>query len=633
MKKRNLLIILVCLWIGFVTCVRCAAQQNGSFNYIYANKIQPLYPTTNGLNIRNTLAPLKLFVNDTALTGYIQYWSKKGGVGIDSSKLVTKYDLFAGLYTIDGLNNGLFSFRPTFSSLSQSLETGENTTLSNNGYNYILASNGVIPSHIATLNFDSTGLSYSGNYSNKNSSNLRWIPDKNYVDSLTGKYLPLTGGTVSGLIKYNRNFNALSPTSRSVPDKNYVDSLVSIGNPNYYISVDTAKQNQLFGKKSFASNTTGGYSLSIGYAALRNNTTGSYNIAIGDSVMYDNTVGIQNVGIGYRSLRYNIGSNNTAVGQPALRHCTGTYNVAFGNCLNTSTTGNYNTGINAALSANTTGSNNISVGYQNLGKETTGNYNTSVGNAGLFNIVAQSNCNSFGYAAGKYETGSNALYIDAFDRTNTAGDKAGAIVYGVMSSTPASQTLVTNSAFTATYSVNSPLMLYTAHQTRHNNLWVTDKQYVDSVAANPNLSYYEVNDVTHSDTINNTSPFTDSIHIPQAGFTIQTTGRYLISVSMTIRGTASPLGAPGNFKGINIACGYNLNITDNLPQDQRNDYLNSNTNLPLVSGSQALFHISFTQQQYCTAGQRIRLLKSCLGTWAAGQIVLLQFKMTAIKFQ
>ena len=54
-----------------------------------------------------------------------------------------------------------------------------------------------------------------------------------------------------------------------------------------------------------------------------------------------------------------------------------------------------------------------------------------------------------GFMAGRYATGSNELYIDNQDRTNTAGDVAGALLYGTFSATPASQTLLSNAQFSA----------------------------------------------------------------------------------------------------------------------------------------------------------------------------------------
>ncbi len=88
--------------------------------------------------------------------------------------------------------------------------------------------------------------------------------------------------------------------------------------------------------------------------------------------------------------------------------------------------------------------NNTLVGYR-VGYNGSGLYsnNTAVGYLAGYNISGNSNV-MFGYYAGAYETGSNAFYIDNQDRTNTAGDKAGALLYGTFNATPASQTLRVN---------------------------------------------------------------------------------------------------------------------------------------------------------------------------------------------
>jgi hypothetical protein len=50
--------------------------------------------------------------------------------------------------------------------------------------------------------------------------------------------------------------------------------------------------------------------------------------------------------------------------------------------------------------------------------------------------------------AGYYETGSNAFYVDNQDRTNTAGDKAKSLMYGVFNAATSSQTLKVNAVMT-----------------------------------------------------------------------------------------------------------------------------------------------------------------------------------------
>ena len=125
-------------------------------------------------------------------------------------------------------------------------------------------------------------------------------------------------------------------------------------------------------------------------------------------------------------------------------------------------------GVNA-LFANTTGISNTAVGYLTLTSNLTGNRNTAVGSTAGYNISGSDNTavgNTAGFSnttgsrnvmlgnfAGAYELGSDSFYVDSRDRTNTAGDKAGALLYGTFSATPASQTLKINAALTATYDV------------------------------------------------------------------------------------------------------------------------------------------------------------------------------------
>ena len=133
-----------------------------------------------------------------------------------------------------------------------------------------------------------------------------------------------------------------------------------------------------------------------------------------------------------------------------LQSCLGHQNTATGSiALATNTTGSLNTASGyQSLRLNTTGSNSTANGYLSLGANTTGNDNAAFGTGSLLNNSTGSNNVGLGNYAGAYETGSSALYVDAFNRANTAGDKAGAILYGQMNTTPASQTLTINAATT-----------------------------------------------------------------------------------------------------------------------------------------------------------------------------------------
>lgn len=154
---------------------------------------------------------------------------------------------------------------------------------------------------------------------------------------------------------------------------------------------------------------------------------------------------------GVSALTTNIdGLYDTAFGHSALLALThGTFDTGVGRtALTALTTGNRDTGLGAnALLALTTGDDNTGGGVSALQSVITGSKNTAFGSAAAIRVLG-SGVVALGYSAGAYETGSNAFYVDNQDRTNTAGDKAGALLYGTFNATPASQTLTINAALT-----------------------------------------------------------------------------------------------------------------------------------------------------------------------------------------
>ena len=140
------------------------------------------------------------------------------------------------------------------------------------------------------------------------------------------------------------------------------------------------------------------------YGGGNDSMTGDFNTQFGMLSFSNNTIGANNTAIGYQSLKINVsGANNTAIGS---------------NALITNTTGGRNTAVGS------------SAGFTNGG--------------GTDNIF-------LGYQAGFYETNSNRLYITNQQGTNLADGVSKAIIYGVMSSTTASQTLNLNAATTIKY--------------------------------------------------------------------------------------------------------------------------------------------------------------------------------------
>jgi hypothetical protein len=163
----------------------------------------------------------------------------------------------------------------------------------------------------------------------------------------------------------------------------------------------------------------------IGMNVFLGKEAGNFTMGAGNSIAQE---GSRNVGIGYSSLNHNtLGHLNTGVGWEAiLGNTTGWGNAGFGAC---------------ALCYNQTGCENTGIGVDAMMNKTAGDKNTAVGFRSLFNNLTGGRNIALGYNAGYYETGSDALYIDAYNRVDTAGDKAGAIVYGTIASDATAQRL------------------------------------------------------------------------------------------------------------------------------------------------------------------------------------------------
>jgi len=206
--------------------------------------------------------------------------------------------------------------------------------------------------------------------------------------------------------------------------------------------------NTRVGVDALKANGTGAYNTAIGYNSLYTNSTGNDNTAIGYQSLFTNSYGSYNVAIGYQSLFANeIGGGNVAIGDSSLRYnTTGYFNAAVGqNSLYSNTIGIRNTTIgDSSLYSNISGNDNVAVGYESMEQNTIGNGNIAIGKWSLqFNSTGNNNI-AIGYLAGKYETGSNKLFIDNQDRTNLAGGQANSFIYGDMSAA----TLKINAAVT-----------------------------------------------------------------------------------------------------------------------------------------------------------------------------------------
>jgi hypothetical protein len=171
--------------------------------------------------------------------------------------------------------------------------------------------------------------------------------------------------------------------------------------------------------------------MAIGATSLWANTTGSEAVAIGDSALMNNKTSQGNVAIGYTALMANDGGiYNVAVGhQSLLANTTGTYNTAIGH---------------ASMAAHVSLDRNVSIGYASMFLSQSGTFNTVVGARALYSNVTGASNVALGYMAGQYELGSDSFYVDNQDRTNTAGDKTKALIYGSFGTTAGAQQLTFN---------------------------------------------------------------------------------------------------------------------------------------------------------------------------------------------
>ncbi|MCX6715493.1 MAG: hypothetical protein NT077_00565, partial [Candidatus Taylorbacteria bacterium] len=204
-------------------------------------------------------------------------------------------------------------------------------------------------------------------------------------------------------------------------------SSITMGADSYFNGVRVGRganslpNNTALGVSALVQVTTGDQNAAAGYQALYANTEGFNNAAFGWQALRNNTTGFQNNAFGHLAMGLNgTGYYNVAVGDSALyTNSSGYENVAVGYSALAFSTGNFNVGIGSnALYANTSGSSNVAIGQRALRLITTGSNNVALGNF-----------------AGQYETGSNSFYVDAFDRTDTAGDKAKALLYGTFHAT------------------------------------------------------------------------------------------------------------------------------------------------------------------------------------------------------
>ena len=177
--------------------------------------------------------------------------------------------------------------------------------------------------------------------------------------------------------------------------------------------------------------------IAIGYLAGVVNK-GYFNTAYGNKVLTDNTIGSFNTGAGNHSLYRNTeGNRNTAYGHDSM-------------ALNT--TGSYSIGIGSWSLYKSNSSYSIGIGGNSLYNHESGDFCLGIGHMALRDNIIGEGCIALGSFAGMYETGSDAFYVNNRDQTDTVGDKANSLLYGVFAAAIANQSLRVNGALTVGYS-------------------------------------------------------------------------------------------------------------------------------------------------------------------------------------
>lgn len=133
------------------------------------------------------------------------------------------------------------------------------------------------------------------------------------------------------------------------------------------------------------------------------------------------------------------GSNSHKLCGAGNAGATGAYNLAVGPFAGYYwSTGGHNVAVGgAALYNNSTGSGNVAIGYYCL-NAVTGDKNIGIG---LY--------------AGRYETGSNAFYVNNVDESSSANEKAYSLLYGTFSGSASSLTGQTLTVNAATFTANA----------------------------------------------------------------------------------------------------------------------------------------------------------------------------------
>ncbi|MFA5932017.1 MAG: tail fiber domain-containing protein [Candidatus Paceibacterota bacterium] len=426
------------------------SNTGGSYNT--ASGVQALYSNTNG-NFNTASGTYALFSNTTG-----SYNTASGMQALYNNSTGTQ-NTASGMYALTSNTTGSYNTASGMQALNNNSTGNSNVALGlAAGYNET-GSNTFYVNNI-----------YQPSLANDRNYSLLYGKFSGVAGSLTGQQLTINGnlgiGTLvpAGILSVTPTQYSTGTASQSLTTITGVGTTFTsamIGSQFVFANGTSAGTITAFGSTTSltvsTSQTVASQAYNIGYTGLQVGSTG--NVGIGTTtpnnlIQVANLIDFNNTDfdtkLGYQAGKNIVAGaiNNTFIGyQTGLSSAVGStsiagYNTAIGfQSFFSNTTGYSNVAVGyQTLFLNTTGVQNVANGISALGNNTTGNNNTANGaNSLLLNSTGSGNV-ALGYGAGKYETGSNAFYINNVQQSSLANDKAFSLLYGKFSGVAGSLT-------------------------------------------------------------------------------------------------------------------------------------------------------------------------------------------------
>lgn len=284
-------------------------------------------------------------------------------------------------------------------------------------------------------------------------------------------------GTTTFSVKANGN---ISGTTLQLTSQLYLSGITNDSSPTDVLYYNSTTKQVTFGTKpSGGSGTPGGLNTYVQYnsggtfSGSSNLTFDNYNLSLNSDLIMksDKTMYYKSI-LGSTSIDdIRISMNNGIIlfqhydtdWKTMLRidndyALSGNIFIGYnsGNNYSGDTNSSYNTFIGDYAGYNISGSSfNTGIGSGVLLNLNTGSGNTSIGDNSGNNLITGCTNIFIGHQSGKYETGSNNLYIDVFDRTSYVTGKTNSLIYGLFDLLPSNQELHLNSKFYVSQLTNS----------------------------------------------------------------------------------------------------------------------------------------------------------------------------------